>query len=180
MRREAEALFQESSEHGVRAGRAARTAAAQRPTGAAKEMRNASPQQPDQRAGLRHLPFRSQQQMGPQPLPATICRGGQSVQPGHRKRQRAELHDATRHVDVGDHAAHAAEQEAIGRGIERIVERGLEFGRIAAAENLRQEISQGDMIAGLARNNGRSHAALAGQCSDVFRCRDACRRRSAA
>ena len=58
-----------------------------------------------------------------------------------------------RHVDVGDQAAHAAEQQAIARGIERIVERGLEFGRIAAAENLRQEISQGDMIAGRAGNN---------------------------
>ena len=110
-------------------------------------MRNAGPQQPDQRARLRHLPFRGREQMGPEPLPATIGRGGQSLQPGHRKRERAELHDAMRHVDVGDHAAHAAEQEAIARGIERIVERGLEFGRIAAAENLRQEISQGDMIA---------------------------------
>ena len=131
-------------------------------------MRNASPQQPDQRAGLRHLPFRGQQQMGPKPLLATIRRGGQSLQPGHRKRERAELHDAMRHVDVGDHAAHAAEQEAIARDIERIVERGLEFGRIAAAENLRQEISQGNVIAERAGNDGASHAALAGSARRCF------------
>ena len=65
---EAEALLQKSREHGMRTGRAARTAAAQRPAGAAKEMRNASPQQPDERARLRHLPFRSQQQMGSRAL----------------------------------------------------------------------------------------------------------------
>ena len=75
--------------------------------------------------------------MGPESLLAAICRGRQPLQPGHRQRERAELHDAMRHVDVGDQAAHAAEQQAIARNIEGIVERGLEFGRIAAAENLR-------------------------------------------
>ena len=106
--------------------------------------------------------------MGPQPVPATICRGGQTLQPRCRERQRAELHNATRHVNVGNHAVHAAEQEAIARGVERVVQRGLEFGRIAAAENLRQEIPKGNMIAGLARNHRRSRAAFAGSARRCF------------
>ena len=109
-------------------------------------MRNAGPQQPHQCAQSRHLPFRGQEQMGSQSLPATIGRGGQSLQPGHRQRERTELHDAARDLGVGDQAAHAVEQEAIARGIGRIVERGLEYGRIAAAEDLREEMSQSDMI----------------------------------
>ncbi len=160
---EAEALLQKLREHGMRGRHARRTAAAQCPPGTAEEMRNASPQQPDQRARLGHLPFRGQQEMGSEPLLAAIGRSGQPLQPGYGKRERAELHDAARDVDVGDHAAHAAEQKTIAWGIRGIVERGLEFRRIAVAENLREEIPQGHVIGHRAANHGASHAALAGQ-----------------
>ena len=99
--------------------------------------------------------------MGSQALLATIRRGGQALHAGHRNCQRAEPHDATGYVDVGDQAAHAAEQEAIARRIQRIVERGLKFGRMGRSENLLQKNSQCDMIADRAGNNGRSHAAFA-------------------
>ena len=103
-------------------------------------MRDASPQQPNGGARLRHFLFRSQQQMGSKPLLAAVCRGGQSLQTGYRKRERAELHDAPRHLNMGHQTAHATEQQAIARRVERIVERELKLSRIVAAKNLREEI----------------------------------------
>ena len=45
--------------------------------------------------------------------------------------------------------------------IERIIERGLEFGRKATAKNLREEIPQADVVGGRAANDGASHPAFA-------------------
>ena len=100
--------------------------------------------------------------MRPQSLPAAIGRGGQAVHAGHRNRHRAELHDSLRDVHVGDCRAHAAEQEAVAWGIERIIERGMEFRRATAAEYLHEEISHGRVIAARAGNDGRANSATAG------------------
>ena len=41
---------------------------------------------------------------------------------------------------MGHQTAHATEQQAIARRVERIVERELKLSRIVAAKNLREEI----------------------------------------
>ena len=125
-------------------------------------MRDSRPQQTKHCAAARHLPLGGRQKVRSEALPAEIVFRGQSAQAGHRQRERAELHGAPRNMRVSDDPPRAAQQEPIARHVTGVFQCRLKLGRIARTKNLRQKTAECEMLGGRARNDGRSHAALAG------------------